>query len=148
MKLLSASCILLIYGVAIAATPKQESEFLNEVRVAYSTTNVSKIIALYCWDGVPQFDRNSYPSVVERQLKFEERRVVSVDYMAAPELNHGRSITNNGAVTMFVPNLKPVRWIRIQFEPSSYSRHTLELEIGEKQGRLMIIHRIPKKNEN
>ncbi len=99
-------------------------------------------MALHCWDGVPKRERDAYPGIVEHQLRIEERKVQSVDYVASPEVNHSMSITNGDVVTVYSPNLKPSKWIRVQFEPG-HSRHALELEVGEKKGKLMIIHRIP-----
>lgn len=134
--------LLLVAPLALplqAVSLQDEARFLDAVLVAYSTTNIDAIMALRCWDGVNAHDRASCPGVLAKQLRAEERRVQSVEYCSR-ELNH--QITNNGVV--YVPNLKPIKWISVQFEPGVLSKRRLELEVGEKEGRLMIISYIPR----
>lgn len=112
---------------------------MSAVREAYSTRNVNAFVQLRCWDGVSQERRSDYVRIFVEQLK-EERHIESVRY-TGPQVSH--SLTNNGIA--YVPNLTPVKWIRIQFAPGPHSRRALELEIGEKKGKLMLVSYIPQK---
>ena len=129
----------LVAGVAIAASQQEEGRFLDAVRAAYSARNIDAITALHCWDGITAKQRADEAGALADQLQ-RENNVQSAQY-TAPQASH--SLTNNGIV--YAPNLTPVKWIKIQFEPGPSSLRSLELEVGEKAGKLMLITYIPRK---
>ena len=133
---------------AFGASPDEEFSFLNRVRVAYMTTNIDAIMSLHCWDGIQPSSRDRYRS--EIKFQFFDRPPVDTVWYATPQdmpalrAEHG-----------FVPNLRPVKYIRVQFQPVSrgVTKQNVrikelaseELPVGEKNGKLMLSFYIPKK---
>jgi hypothetical protein len=122
--------IVLAAKVGLAATPQEESRFLDSVRDAYTKKNIAAIMELYCWDDVdPQFKLN-YPVF---HNCFHD--VLSVSYVT--NFVYRPDSTNTGVP--FIPNLKPVKKIEIVFKVKPPADSSLMEFAGEKDGKLMLV---------
>jgi hypothetical protein len=148
MKLVSATVFLvLVECLASGASPDEEFSFLNRVRVAYMTTNVDAIMALHCWDGIPQRSKENYR--VQIKVQFLDRPSVDTVWYGSHQFISIYPPAFDGKV----PNLKPVKYIRVQFQPVSrgVTKENVpiietgyeELPVGEKNGKLMLAFYIP-----
>jgi hypothetical protein len=132
--------LFLLAGFAFAATQQEESRFLEAVRSAYSSRNKDAIIALQCWDGVDINTREFFPKLLDFSLPTNE--VLSVQYRTNYFIGFFTQ-TNNGVV--YIPNLTPVKHIQIDFKTDPPMHQFVGLNVGEKDGKLMIAQLIPQK---
>jgi hypothetical protein len=122
--------IVLIAKLGLAATPQEESRFLDAVRDAYSKKDKAAIMDLYCWDNIDPQTKTFFPIFHDYP-----HDVLSVSYVT--NFVYRPDFTNTGVP--FIPNLTPVKKIEIVFKVEPPAHSWLMEFAGEKDGKLMLV---------
>jgi hypothetical protein len=128
--------MLILTSIVSAATPEEESRFLNAVRDAYTKKDKDAIIALTCWDRVTEQHRKLAPKVIDHAVS---RPIKSVQYRAV-DASAAQVYTKDGVT--YGPNLPITKQIEIEYVVESGSQKS-QLFIGEKEAKLMIVNLTP-----
>src|SRR5262249_10879515 len=127
LKLTIIAAAALVTGLIYAASPEEETRFLEAVRHAYSTRDTNAIIALHCWDGVDKQHRD----FLENALVINALTDLGVTVKYTTNFHIGLfTNTNNGMA--YIPNLMPTKHIEIEYKIDPPYHERMGLTVGEK----------------
>ena len=135
--------------LAAAASPEEEARFVAAVRQAFEKHEADALVALACWDGVPDERKDHCRKQYAKEVALTATGVV----LSAPDSRCPDRDWVDKAGVVYRANLPVIKHLRITFAPGS----TIEVKlgttkvgdvtypVGEKAGKLFLVQSAPVK---
>jgi hypothetical protein len=124
--------LILLAGMALAASPQEESRFLKAIREAFTKEDGRAVVALTCFDNVEVAVAQSERALYSTNFPFLHLEISTVGYETPDPAPSATGVLDGKP---FKWNLTVVKNIRIVYKTGG-GKATQTLPVGEKDGKL------------
>jgi hypothetical protein len=125
---------------ALAASPEEETRFLSAAKQAFAKHDADALMALTCWDRVPDKFKDSGKKQYARDVAMEATDISLV----APDPKFPDMVWKDSDGVSYRSNLSVVKQIKITFAKGSRFKDGT-YPVGEKDGKLYLLEPAPVK---
>ena len=122
-----------------AASPEEEASFLKAAKSAFAKHDVEALMAMTCWDRVPDKLKDSGKQQYARDVAQTTTEITLID----PDPMFPDVEWKDAAGVAFRSNLPVVKQLKIKFSTGKFKDGTYP--VGEKDGKLYLLEPAPVK---
>jgi hypothetical protein len=122
-----------------AASPAEEARFVAAVRAAFEKHDADALVALTCWDRVP----DKLKADGKKQYARDVAQTVSDITLTNPDPNYPDLVWKGSDGVSYRSNLPVVKQLKITFKTGEFGDG--RYPVGEKDGKLYLLEPAPVK---
>ena len=139
-RLLIYALLLLVVRPATAATPEEEARFLGAAKAAFEKRDANALVALTCWDRVPDQQKASGRKQYVRDVTLNATELLLVD----PDPKFPDLEWTDEAGVSYRSNLAVTKQLKITFSRNGRFSDA-RYPVGEQDGKLYLLKPAPVK---